>query len=452
MTILFKDIEKESIPEGYWFSFIHGQFYPHCRGRFFYEKTNEDFYNKWFDRHSEFPTVPDNTYLSNQTSVPSIVTIETCFRVGEKVKLVEDKKNYWNDTTQNVEAEFYILEVVNNTIFSSDIGLHVTSLTPAYNVDGPFRNFIDSTFFIKVSSLEENESTLLSNIKLNFQVGQKLKFVEDKKYTWDGFFGDINAEFTLLEIKEDKSFGSGTGLRVSPAIQPNYPDDPLSVFYDSSYFTNFDHIQKTSSVLTELKENKMTIYLNQYLYINLLNIETIEKVFMKYGNLEEGSFSVYQKLRSDGSSVNCFEYPTDMNSDVAYEFVDKICEKIMNIKLCNLFKDEVNKTETLRVENKLVSLMSLYNLSLEFTEYTDIELSPCVLTQDGIERIDNDPVKLNNQSHFWTVYLRLERAEAIADFEKQSQAILFAELMRQLLIDARTRKGLPINFLLNTFC
>lgn len=46
----------------------------------------------------------------------------------------------------------------------------------------------------------------------------------------------------------------------------------------------------------------MQINLDYYLYINLLNIQIVEKIFIKYGGLEKGSFAIYQKVYSDGSS------------------------------------------------------------------------------------------------------------------------------------------------------
>lgn len=80
----------------------------------------------------------------------------------------------------------------------------------------------------------------------------------------------------------------------------------------------------------------MKISLNSYLYLNLLNIQTLEEVFIKYGELEAGCFSVFTKTCSDGSSGTYFDAPTDMTPNKAHKLVEKIAIKIMKIKLCDL--------------------------------------------------------------------------------------------------------------------
>jgi hypothetical protein len=54
---------------------------------------------------------------------------------------------------------------------------------------------------------------------------------------WRGFgCDDVGAVFTVFDSQRNDRFGSGTGLRVRPAIQPNHSECEM-VWYDSAHFT-----------------------------------------------------------------------------------------------------------------------------------------------------------------------------------------------------------------------
>lgn len=75
-----------------------------------------------------------------------------------------------------------------------------------------------------------------SETKTKFNVGSKVKLTESSKYSWSNDAVDIDAEMVVTHVRINQEFGTGVGLRVSLALQPNYPGNPLSVFYDSAYF------------------------------------------------------------------------------------------------------------------------------------------------------------------------------------------------------------------------
>lgn len=84
----------------------------------------------------------------------------------------------------------------------------------------------------------------------------------------------------------------------------------------------------------------MKICLDNYLYINLLSIETIEKVFIKYGGLDKhwDTFSISREMFSDGTYLTHFDSPKGMRSAKAHSVVDKVAKNIMNVKICDLLK------------------------------------------------------------------------------------------------------------------
>jgi hypothetical protein len=53
---------------------------------------------------------------------------------------------------------------------------------------------------------------------------------------WLGFGCDVDAVFTVFDKKHYAGFGSGTGVRVRPAVQPEHPQSEL-LWYDSAHFT-----------------------------------------------------------------------------------------------------------------------------------------------------------------------------------------------------------------------
>jgi hypothetical protein len=75
------------------------------------------------------------------------------------------------------------------------------------------------------------------------------------------------------------------------------------------------------------------IALNSYLYINNLNIETIQKVFIKYGHLNKDCFSVYVRSFADGTTQTMFEPPVGTSSTTAHKLINKICLQIKDIPL-----------------------------------------------------------------------------------------------------------------------
>jgi hypothetical protein len=78
------------------------------------------------------------------------------------------------------------------------------------------------------------------------------------------------------------------------------------------------------------------ICLDMYLYINLLGIETIEKVFIKYGKLEKNTFSVFTRRFVDGAEQIMFDPPEYTTSLKAHKLIDKICVQIKDIPLSKL--------------------------------------------------------------------------------------------------------------------
>jgi len=63
--------------------------------------------------------------------------------------------------------------------------------------------------------------------------------------TWQGFGCDIDAVFTVFNTCDNGDFGSGQGVMVRPAIQPQHPLG-ATVWYDAAHFVALpDNVTKT---------------------------------------------------------------------------------------------------------------------------------------------------------------------------------------------------------------
>ena len=52
---------------------------------------------------------------------------------------------------------------------------------------------------------------------------------------WCGFGCNVDSIFTVLAVKKDSSFGSGTGVQVTPRLQEHHQDGE-NVWYDAANF------------------------------------------------------------------------------------------------------------------------------------------------------------------------------------------------------------------------
>lgn len=90
--------------------------------------------------------------------------------------------------------------------------------------------------------------------------------------------------------------------------------------------------------------------------------------------------------------------------------------------------------------------LSLTSPSMELTCYDAVEVYGCTVDGDGnIERVDSSeqPVK------FWSVALHLVAGgiETIADFDKETQADAFGDLMTTVLREFRSARGMSVRHL-----
>lgn len=74
-------------------------------------------------------------------------------------------------------------------------------------------------------------------------------------------------------------------------------------------------------------------------------------------------------------------------------------------------------------------------------KYVNVEVNPCIITINGIEFFDS---RKHGKIDFYSIYLRRAEGyvENIADFPHAAQAESFAELMRQVILQARCSAGL----------
>lgn len=94
--------------------------------------------------------------------------------------------------------------------------------------------------------------------------------------------------------------------------------------------------------------------------------------------------------------------------------------------------------------------LNLSNPSLELKAYDAIEVYPCIQTEEGIERFEANEHSATAAADFWSVALHLETGgiETIADFPLESQAEVFGELMRGLVLAQRQTAGLDTRHLM----
>lgn len=73
------------------------------------------------------------------------------------------------------------------------------------------------------------------------------------------------------------------------------------------------------------------------LYVPMLTVTTLERVFISIGGLPKGSFSIMEVAYADGHKRVVFEYPSGFGTIKAYKFLDTVAAKLASMTMKEIF-------------------------------------------------------------------------------------------------------------------
>ena len=71
-------------------------------------------------------------------------------------------------------------------------------------------------------------------------------------------------------------------------------------------------------------------------WLEMFNLEILEKIFETFSQLEKGSYGIFRKQYADGSGIYMFEYPTDFDEQQAQDLVERINSEIKSMSVNDL--------------------------------------------------------------------------------------------------------------------
>lgn len=91
--------------------------------------------------------------------------------------------------------------------------------------------------------------------------------------------------------------------------------------------------------ISKINKQSSSVCLDEYSYAKILNVATIENIFIKYGGLKINTFSVYLRILTDNTVGIYFDCPEDMDSQQARDFSSMVHQKLLDLSMLELFAD-----------------------------------------------------------------------------------------------------------------